>query len=201
MKTKFKELLETSFKFNGHKCPAIPLGIRAGLAALKKLGVEDTSNKNLYCIAETGHVHVMHCFVDGVQVSTACTFGEGNIEQTNWGKLAFTLIDLKDKKSVRIVIKPKLQKKLLDSEFMKLRSRGIKPEDIDSQIVNPLIQMVMTLPENELMTVGKIKETDFKSPKGTFNLVICEECGEGVFENAIRYRNGKFICQSCFNSF
>jgi formylmethanofuran dehydrogenase subunit E len=201
MKTKFKELLETSFKFNGHKCPAIPLGIRTGLTALKKLGVEDTSNKELYCIAETGPVHAMHCFVDGVQVSTACTFGEGNFEKTNRGKLAFTLIDVKDKKSVRIVVKPKLQKKLLDSEFMKLRSQGVKSEDIDFQIVNPLIQMVITLPDNELMTVGKIKETDFKPPKGTFNLVICEECGEGVFENAIRYKNGKFICKSCFDSF
>ena len=125
MGEKFNKLLENCFKFYGHKCPAIPLGIRAGLVALKRLGAEDIPGKELYCIAETGPIHAMHCFVDGVQVSTACTFGEGNFEKTNWGKLAFTLIYLTEKKSVRVVIKPKIQKEILLSEFMNLRSQGI----------------------------------------------------------------------------
>ncbi len=200
METKLNELMETGFKFNGHKCPAIPFGIRAGLAALKKLGVENASNTKLYCIAETGPVHAMQCFIDGVQVTTGCTFGEGNIENTNFGKQAFTLIDVIEKKSVRVVVKPEFQKNMLASEFVKLRSQGIETEDVDPEIVYPLIQQVMTLPDSELMTVSEVKETDFKPPKCTFNLIICEECGEGVFENGIRYRNGKFICQSCFNN-
>ena len=201
MEEKFNKLLEICFKFYGHKCPAIPLGIKAGLVALKRLGAEDIPGKELYCIAETGPVHAMHCFVDGVQVSTACSFGEGNFEKTNWGKLAFTLIYLTGKKSVRVVIKPEIQKGILLSEFINLRSQGKEPEDISPEIVNPLVQLVRTLPYSELMTVGKIKETDFTPPKGTFDCFICEECGECVFENATRYKNGQSICQSCFNSF
>ena len=35
----FEEILETGLKFHGHKCPAMPMGLRAGLAAMKALGV------------------------------------------------------------------------------------------------------------------------------------------------------------------
>jgi len=40
-----KSLLESAIAFHGHKCPAMPLGIRVGLAAMKALGVERASNK------------------------------------------------------------------------------------------------------------------------------------------------------------
>lgn len=92
------DLLKIGIEFHGHKCPAMPLGMRAGLAALKKLGVERASNKELYCYCETGPSHATACFVDGLQVSTGCTFGKGNIEKLNQGKTAFTLVDIKNKK-------------------------------------------------------------------------------------------------------
>lgn len=40
-----RQLLELGIAFHGHKCPALPLGIRVGLAAMKALGVERASNK------------------------------------------------------------------------------------------------------------------------------------------------------------
>ncbi len=43
-----KKLLEIGMEFHGHKCPAMPLGIRAGLSAMKKLGVNHASNKELF---------------------------------------------------------------------------------------------------------------------------------------------------------
>lgn len=42
-----QEYFETGLKFHGHKCPAMPLGIRAGLAAMKTLGVERLKDKEL----------------------------------------------------------------------------------------------------------------------------------------------------------
>jgi len=68
-----KDILELGIKFHGHRCPAMPLGIRAGLAAMKQLGVERATNKELYCYIETGYSHATMCFVDGVQVATGCT--------------------------------------------------------------------------------------------------------------------------------
>ncbi|MHA1744195.1 MAG: FmdE family protein [Candidatus Heimdallarchaeota archaeon] len=76
----------------------MPLGLRAGLLAMKKLDVERASNKELYCICETGFAHTTMCFVDGVKVSTGCTFGKTNIEKRDYCKNAITLIDMKSKK-------------------------------------------------------------------------------------------------------
>jgi formylmethanofuran dehydrogenase subunit E len=44
----FQEIFETGLKFHGHKCPAMPMGIRAGLAAMKALGLERSKDKELY---------------------------------------------------------------------------------------------------------------------------------------------------------
>ena len=96
-----KELLEAGIKFHGHKCPAMPLGLRAGLTAMKKLGVVHASNKELYCFLETGPSHAMMCFGDGVQVATGCTYGKGNIEKLNYSKTAIILIDVKTKRAIR----------------------------------------------------------------------------------------------------
>ena len=35
-----EKLLSLAIEFHGHKCPAMPLGLRAGLAAMKALGVQ-----------------------------------------------------------------------------------------------------------------------------------------------------------------
>ena len=83
-----KELLEVGIKFHGHKCPAMPLGIRAGLAAMRKLGVRRASNKELFCFVETCPSHATMCFVDGVQVATGCTHGKANTEKLSYGKNA-----------------------------------------------------------------------------------------------------------------
>ncbi len=100
------ELLNLGIKFHGHKCTAMPMGLRAGLAAMKKLGVEHALNKELYCLCESGPTHAAMCFGDGVQVATGCTVGKGNIEMLNFSKNAITLIDIKKKKAVRVSIEP-----------------------------------------------------------------------------------------------
>jgi formylmethanofuran dehydrogenase subunit E len=48
------ELLASGFKFHGHKCPAMPMGLRAGVAALFALGVERSEDKELHAVSETG---------------------------------------------------------------------------------------------------------------------------------------------------
>ena len=61
----FNDFFETGIKFHGHKCPAMPLGLKAGLAAMKALGVERSKDKELYLKSETGKVHAAVCFLDG----------------------------------------------------------------------------------------------------------------------------------------
>ncbi len=107
-----KEILKNAFHFHGHICWASAAGTRAGIIALRELGVKRTgSSGELHCILEIGENHGAQCFADGVQFSTGCTIGKGNIEKAGWGKLAITLIDKKNQKAVRVSYKNGLHHK------------------------------------------------------------------------------------------
>jgi formylmethanofuran dehydrogenase subunit E len=192
-----RSLLELAIEFHGHKCPAMPLGIRAGLAAMKALGVERAKNKELYCLCETGFAHATMCFVDGVQIATGCTFGKSNLEKLDYSKNAITLIDVQSKRAVRVFPNPEFQKKGLSSEFVKLRSQGIEPQDIEPEIVDPAIEKIASLPDEELVVTGEVFNIDFQPPKGTFEWHECEGCGEVVFAQGVRIVAGKHLCIPC----
>ncbi len=192
-----RELLEMGIKFHGHKCPAMPLGLRAGLAAMKKLGVERASNKELYCFCETGFSHATMCFVDGVQVATGCTFGKSNIEKLDYSKNAITLVDVKKKKAVRVALNPEFQKKGLNSKFVQMRKEGVEPKDIPSDIIDPIIENIMKQPDEVLFKISEVFDYDFKGKKSTFEWYECEKCGEIVFSSGIRIKNGKKVCIPC----
>ncbi|RKY27926.1 MAG: formylmethanofuran dehydrogenase [Candidatus Omnitrophota bacterium] len=192
-----KDFLEMAIKFHGHKCPAMPLGLRAGLAAMKKLGVERASNKELYCLCETGFAHATMCFVDGVQVATGCTFGKSNIEKLDYEKNAITLIDVKKKKAVRVVLNPEFQKKGLASKFVQMRKEGIEPKDIDPEVVDPMIENIMKQPDEVLFKFSEVFDYDFKGKKGTFEWYECENCGEVVFAHGVRIKDDKKVCIPC----
>ncbi|HEC69589.1 MAG TPA: formylmethanofuran dehydrogenase [Candidatus Omnitrophica bacterium] len=192
-----KDFLEMAIKFHGHKCPAMPLGLRAGLAAMKKLGVERASNKELYCLCETGFAHATMCFVDGVQVATGCTFGKSNIEKLDYEKNAITLIDVKKRKAVRVVLNPEFQKKGLASKFVQMRKEGIEPKDIDPEVVDPMIENIMKQPDEVLFKFSEVFDYDFKGKKGTFEWYECENCGEVVFAHGVRIKDDKKVCIPC----
>ena len=192
-----RELLEMGIKFHGHKCPAMPLGLRAGLAAMKKLGVERASNKELYCFCETGFSHATMCFVDGVQVATGCTLGKSNIEKLDYSKNAITLVDVKKKKAVRVALNPEFQKKGLNSKFVQMRKEGVEPKDIPSDIIDPIIENIMKQPDEVLFKISEVFDYDFKGKKSTFEWYECEKCGEIVFSSGIRIKNGKKVCIPC----
>jgi len=192
-----KDFLEMAIKFHGHKCPAMPLGLRAGLAAMKKLGVERASNKELYCLCETGFAHATMCFVDGVQVATGCTFGKSNIEKLDYEKNAITLIDVKKRKAVRVVLNPEFQKKGLASRFVQMRKEGIEPKDIDPEVVDPMIENIMKQPDEVLFKFSEVFDYDFKGKKGTFEWYECENCGEVVFAHGVRIKDDKKVCIPC----
>jgi len=192
-----RSLLELGIKFHGHKCPAMPLGIRAGLSAMRALGVSRAKNKELHCLVETGFAHATMCFVDGVQVATGCTFGKSNIEKLDYSKNALTLIDVKTKRAVRVSLNPEFQIKGLSSEFVKLRKEGVEPQDIKPEIIDPLIERIWNAPDEEILVVGDVFEIDFEPRKGTFEWSRCEKCGEVVFATGLRVIEGKKFCLPC----
>ena len=147
----------------------MPMGYRAGLTAMEKLGVEKASNKELYLYCENGPAHAAACFLDGVMAATGCTYGKGTAEKLNYGKNAIVLVDLKSKNAVRVSIRPEFFEKALNSEFVKLRKQKIEPKDIKPELVLPLIENVKKVDENMLFLVSEIFEKKVELPKGTFD--------------------------------
>jgi formylmethanofuran dehydrogenase subunit E len=72
-----KNLLESAVEFHGHLGPYLVLGLRAGLLGTKYLG---KSYFELKATVETDAHPPRSCFIDGVQFSSGCTTGKGNLK-------------------------------------------------------------------------------------------------------------------------
>jgi formylmethanofuran dehydrogenase subunit E len=197
MKDNKVEIPEWTFEFHGHKCPAMPIGYRAGLTAMKKLGVEKASNKELYLICENGPAHAAACFLDGVMAATGCTYGKGLVEKLNYGKNAIVLVDLKTKKAVRVSMRPEFFEQALNSEFVQLRKQKVEPKDIQPEVVLPLIENVKRVDEQVLFSISEVFDQDMQLPKGSFEWHHCAVCKEIVFDNRSREMDGRRVCIPC----
>lgn len=194
---KAKDYFEIGLSFHGHKCPAMPLGLRAGAAAMNVLGVERSKDKELVMISETGNDHAAGCFVDGLMTVTGCTYGKSNIKKTYMGKMAFTLIDTKNKKAVRVQLKPEFFGKMLQSPFVQQRKQGVLPQAIEASVVDPLVEGVMNRAEEDFLDISPVFDYNFEKTKGNFDTDLCEVCGERVFVNKLQTIDNKKTCIAC----
>jgi formylmethanofuran dehydrogenase subunit E len=115
----------------------MPLGFRAGVAALEALGAERELNMAKLAFVETASGHAAGCFADGVQMATGCTFGKGLIERTQYGKWALTLVDRGTGKAVRVTIRPAVMQASFKSTFVEQRRQGTPPTEIALDITSP----------------------------------------------------------------
>ncbi|MDE3032475.1 MAG: formylmethanofuran dehydrogenase subunit E family protein, partial [Acidobacteriota bacterium] len=126
---------------HGHKCPAMPLGLRVGAAALEALGVDRAQDGQLEAILELGDAHCSHCFADGVQMITGCTFGKGNIRKLGYGKFGLTLVDRVTGRRVRVTPRAEVQMGSRQSPFfLAYRQKGVPASQVPAEVVEPLIQ-------------------------------------------------------------
>ena len=193
-----KDLLEVALEFHGHKCPAMPMGLRAGMAAMKALGVERAKDKELVVESETGEGHAAGCFLDGVMVATGATYGKGNIKKLFYNKMAFTLIEAKSGKGIRVSLKPDFFEKTLQSPFVQERKRGVSPQDISPETTNPLVERILNLPESEFLNISKVFHKEVKKGTPNFEVKQCSKCGEAVFTDKLKKTpDGKLLCIPC----
>ena len=188
---------DAAMAFHGHKCPAMPLGYRAGQAAMNALGVERAKDKELYVISETGKSHAAGCFLDGIMSATGCTYGKSNIEKRYYNKMAFTLIDVQGKCAIRVRLKDDFFGNMLNSPFVAQRKQGVAPQDIPAQITDPLVNKVMTMPEEMFLEIGAKEAYELPKGKGCFDTAPCAKCGERVFvDKLIETASGR-VCVPC----
>lgn len=192
------ELYKAGLLLHGHKCPAMPMGLRAGLTALEKLGVERAKDGQLIALIEIGQDHCATCYADGIQIATGCTFGKGNIQKLGYGKFALTLVDRQFGRSVRVVTRPETIQKNKESEFIGFRMNGVPASQIDPKLVEPLVEYILESPDETLFQIEEVTETKLTAPRThDFNAVICESCGEVVVESYACIKDGKVVCAPC----
>ena len=192
-----RDILLDALKFHGHRCWASVAGVRCGLAALRTLGVPRSGGTQLYAILETGEEHGGMCYGDGVQYTTGCTFGKGNIRKEPRGKLAFTLIDKDSNRAVRVSYKPTLQKQIAASAFMQQRAAGYQPDEIPEADQMELVDLVWNAPEADILTVGEVFAYDHNWLPEVMGFTKCESCGELVAHAYVRTVGDRKVCIPC----
>lgn len=192
-----KEILLDTLKFHGHRCWASVAGVRIGLAALRALDVKRSGGTQLHAIIETGEEHGGMCFGDGIQYTTGCTFGKGNIQKQPLGKLALTLIDKATDRAVRVSYKPTLQKQIAESAFMQQRAAGVSPDEIPEADQMALVDLVWNAPETDILTVGTVIDYPYNWLPEVMGFRKCDSCGELVAHAYLRAVGNQLMCIPC----
>jgi formylmethanofuran dehydrogenase subunit E len=190
---------EKCAKFHGHVCPGLAIGYRAAKVGLQELSAIRAEDEELVAIAETDA-----CGVDAVMVVTGCTLGKGNLLYRDYGKHAFTFLNRKNGKGVRISANSGAWQQ--DENQIALRTRvssGNASEEERQQAAQnqqKIMQQILDLPQEEFCKVQHIEE-ELPSEARIFNSVPCAFCGENVSEARARVRDGKLACIPCAGSY
>ena len=190
-------ILDRALTFHGHKCWASTAGVRLGLAAMEALSVSRSGAKQLHAVIETGDYHGGMCFGDGIQVTTGCTFGKGNIEKTGEGKFAVTLFDKAAGTAVRVAYRPTLQPRIKASVFMQKRAAGVPPTEIPDAEQMEVVHLVWDAPAEEIMSIGPVEARAWSEPDEVVRFALCPRCGELVAEPYLRVAEGTVVCVAC----
>ena len=77
MDTELKTIYDHAVRFHGHPGVFLAIGIRMGLLALKYLNSK--GHFELEAFIQTRERPPHRCLLDGIQFSTGCTIGKGNL--------------------------------------------------------------------------------------------------------------------------
>lgn len=192
-----RQILLKALEFHGHRCWASVAGVRAGLAALRELHVKRSGGRQLHAFVEIGEDHGGICFGDGVQYTTGCTLGKGNLEKTPYGKLAVALIERASNRAIRVSYKPTLQKRISESPFMVKRGQGIEPDDIPEAEQMELVDLVWNAPEPDVLNIGAVFPFERDWLPEIMGFVPCAACGELTARAYLRVVGEKHVCIPC----
>jgi formylmethanofuran dehydrogenase subunit E len=183
--------------FHGHTCPGLALGYRAAEYALLHLRAGSSEDEDLVAIVENDA-----CGVDAIQVVAGCSVGKGNLILQDFGKHAYTFIDRKSNRAIRLVQRPEPVIQRIDPVASALREKVMGGTATPAQQAEfhgrqaAVIDRILTMPIDELfITREVVPEIPVRAK--IFTSVLCASCGEMVAEHRARVRNGKFVCIPC----
>jgi len=128
-RTDIKGMIERGTILHGHAGPYLNLGIRMGVLALNILNVKGYFDLSVE--VELKNHRPVSCLIDGLQISTGCTLGKGNIKIKDNPNITRAIYK-SDKIKLIICLKPEITK-LLDFETYSCEDLGKKILDIPDE--------------------------------------------------------------------
>ena len=182
-------------EFHGHTCPGLAIGFRAARTLMERLGVTKAPDEELVAIVETDG-----CGADAIQVMTGCTFGKGNFIFKNYGKNAFSLLDRKKGKGVRVCFRSDAFKMAPESPSL---SEKVEKEKASAREINQYRQLqrerVEKILNGDTKSLFKIEELTPEMPAkaAIMGSGICDFCGEPTKVDLLHTIDGKKVCIPC----
>jgi len=110
MKMNRRIALKEAVKFHGHLGPYLILGLLAGRAGLEKTGSKKYFGLEVKVWG--ANKKPRSCLIDGLQLSTGCTYGKGNITKLNGRAIKMEFNNRIKQKKVIITFQGLLLKKI-----------------------------------------------------------------------------------------
>jgi len=197
---KGKEILSSEdfnncVEFHGHICPGLAIGFQAARILMERLGVRRAPDEELVTIVETDA-----CGADAIQVMTGCTFGKGNFIFRNHGKNAFSLVDRKRRRGMRVCLRPDIFK--ADPDFFslseKVQNDEASPMQLERfrQLQQERTKKILDADSESLFKIEEISP-DIPHKARIIESGICDFCGEPTKMDLLRQMNGKKSCIPC----
>jgi formylmethanofuran dehydrogenase subunit E len=182
-------------QFHGHTCPGLAIGFQAATTLMKRLDVRKAPDEELLVMVETDA-----CGADAIQVMTGCTFGKGNFIFKNYGKHAFSLMDRRRGKGIRVCLLPDVFES--DPEYLSLSKKvqrdeaSAKETERFRQLQQERVQKVLEADPESLFKIEEISP-DIPAKARVMESEICDFCGEPTKMDLLRKISSKKICIPC----
>jgi len=180
------ELLSACAALHHHLCPRQVLGVRMGLLAGERLGLElPQKDKRLLTIVETDG-----CGADGIAVATGCWVGRRTLRIEDYGKVAATFIDTETGRAVRLA--PRSEARQTASEYA-----PDAPDRWTGQLLG-----YQRMPSAELLLAQVVQlNTPIEHIISRAGMrVTCARCGEEIMNEREIVRDDQVLCKSCAGS-
>ena len=141
-----KTLVERARDIHGHLGPFLVLGVKMGLAGMKRLGIKENM-RQLHIETEIPRQIPYTCTLDGIQATTQCTFGNQRLvfKEANLPIISAKFGLKNQNKQVIISLRDKILQTLM---------KKLKEAKKDATVVQEnLAWMIVSMPEDRLLSI------------------------------------------------
>ena len=83
------------------------------------------------------------------------------------------------------------------SFFKDYREKGIPASQVPDEVVDPLVEKVMSAPDEAILNIGEVHQHEWHESKHSFSSFVCDRYGEMVVEGCGRVAGEQRVCISC----